>query len=78
MSDYLAEALDMFSAEDIAGALKDEIPLFRPTNTRVMRHFKGEDKSDLDACILCLKDEEKLQQEQQLRQLRHAMCYRPR
>ncbi|BCG63389.1 MAG: type I restriction enzyme, R subunit [Methyloprofundus sp.] len=60
LSDYLTEALDMFSTEDIAGALKDlkdEIPKLKATHTRVMKHFKGVDKTDIDACILVLKDE---------------------
>ena len=64
LSDYLTEALDMFSANDIAGALKDlkdEIPKLKATHTRVMEHFKGADKSDIDACILLLKDETKRQ-----------------
>ena len=60
LSDYLTEALDMFSSEDVAGALKDlkdEIPKLKATHTRVMAHFKGVDKTDIDACILLLKDE---------------------
>ncbi|MBF0384148.1 MAG: type I restriction endonuclease subunit R, partial [Magnetococcales bacterium] len=64
LSDYLTEALDMFSAQDVAGAfkdLKDEIPRLKATHTRVMAHFKGADKSDIDACILLLEDEEKRQ-----------------
>ena len=64
LSDYLTEALDMFSKEDVAGALqdlKDEIPKLKAMHTRVMAHFKGIDKNDLDACILALKDEDKRQ-----------------
>jgi len=60
LSDYLTEALEMFSTEDIAGALKDlkdEIPKLKATHTRVMKHFKNVDKTDVDACILVLKDE---------------------
>ncbi len=44
LSDYLTKALDMFSQEDVAGALqdlKDEIPKLKTTHTRVMGHFKG-------------------------------------
>jgi len=65
LSDYLTEALDMFSKEDVAGALqdlKDEIPKLKAMHTRVMGHFKGADIHDLDACILKLKDEDKRQQ----------------
>jgi type I restriction enzyme R subunit len=64
LSDYLTEALDMFSKEDIAGALqdlKDEIPRLKAMHTRVMGHFKGIALDDLDACILALKDEDKRQ-----------------
>jgi len=64
LSDYLTEALDMFSKEDVAGALqdlKDEIPRLKAMHTRVMGHFKGRDIDDLDACILGLKDEDKRQ-----------------
>jgi type I restriction enzyme R subunit len=65
LSDYLWEALDTFSAEDVAGAmrnLKDEIPKLKATHTRVMKHFKGMDITDVDACVLALEDEEKRQQ----------------
>lgn len=65
LSDYLTEALDMFSKEDVAGALqdlKDEIPRLKAMHTRVMAHFKGVALDDLDSCILALKDEDKRQQ----------------
>lgn len=64
LSDYLTEALEMFSKEDVAGALqdlKDEIPRLKAMHTRVMGHFKGVDIDDLDACILVLKEEDKRQ-----------------
>lgn len=64
LSDYLTEALDMFSKEDVAGALKDlknEIPKLKAMHTRLMGHFKGLDIDDLDACILALKDEDRRQ-----------------
>lgn len=64
LSDYLTEALDMFSKEDVAGALqdvKDEIPRLKAMHTRVIAHFKGIDINDLDACIRRLKDEDKRQ-----------------
>lgn len=60
LSDYLAEALEMFSQEDVAGALKnlkDEIPKLKATHTRVMQHFKGMSLDDLDECILALDEE---------------------
>jgi len=60
LSDYLTEALEMFSSDDVQGAmidLKDEIPRLQSANTRVMKHFKGMDLDDLDTCILSLDDE---------------------
>jgi len=65
LSDYLTEALEMFSSEDVSGAmkdLKDEIPKLQAMHTRVMSHFKGLDVSDEDACILSLEDDAKRQQ----------------
>ncbi|MDA8866266.1 HsdR family type I site-specific deoxyribonuclease [Porticoccaceae bacterium] len=64
LSDYLTEALEMFSNEDIEGALvdlKDEIPVLKNAHTRVLSHFDGLDLDDLDACILALEDEVKRQ-----------------
>ena len=64
LSDYLTEALEMFSTDDIEGALvdlKDEIPKLKSAHTRVLKHFEGVDLDDLDACILALKDEVKRQ-----------------
>ncbi|MDB2646787.1 type I restriction endonuclease subunit R [Pseudomonadales bacterium] len=64
LSDYLTEALEMFSNEDVAGALvdlKDEIPVLKNAHTRVLSHFDGLDLDDLDACILALEDEVKRQ-----------------
>ena len=64
LSDYLTEALEMFSNDDIEGALidlKDEIPILKNAHTRVLSHFDGVDLDDLDACILSLKDEVKRQ-----------------
>ncbi|MEW8359707.1 MAG: HsdR family type I site-specific deoxyribonuclease [Candidatus Thiodiazotropha sp.] len=65
LSDYLTEALEMFSTEDVAGALKDlkdEIPKLKAAHTRVMQHFKGMDVTDTDSCILSLEDLDKRQQ----------------
>ncbi len=62
LSDYLTEALEMFSTEDIKGALrdlKDEIPKLERVHTRVKQHFRDMDLDDLDTCILSLKDETK-------------------
>ncbi|MDC3394406.1 type I restriction endonuclease subunit R [Planktomarina temperata] len=64
LSDYLNEALKMFSTEDVAGALqdlKDEIPKLKNAHTRVMQHFNGLNLDDLDECILSLEDEVKRQ-----------------
>ena len=64
LSDYLTEALEMFSSEDIKGALVkliDELPKLKNAHTRVRKHFDGLDLSDLDACILSLEDEVKRQ-----------------
>ncbi len=60
LSDYLQEALDMFSQEDIAGAMKsikDELPKLQAAHTRVMRLFKGVDRFDIDECVDRLEDE---------------------
>ena len=60
LSDYLTEALDMFSSEDVAGALKDlkdEIPRLQALHTIVMKHFQDVDREDIDACVLLLEDE---------------------
>ena len=64
LSDYLTEALEMFSTEDVSGALidlKDEIPTLKNAHTRVLKHFEGVDLDDLDRCILSLEDEIKRQ-----------------
>ena len=65
LSDYLTEALEMFSTEDVAGALKDlkdEIPKLKAAHTRVMGHFEEVDKNDKDACVLALEDDNVRQQ----------------
>ena len=64
LSDYLTEALEMFSTEDVAGALKDlkdEIPKLKNAHTRVLQHFKELHLDDEDECIMSLKDEVKRQ-----------------
>ena len=65
LSDYLTEALDMFTSDDVSGAmkdLKDETPKLQAMHTRVMAHFKGLDTKDLDECILSLEEDNKRQQ----------------
>ena len=64
LSDYLTEALEMFSTEDVKGALinlKDEIPKLKNSHTRVLKHFDGLDLDKIDTCILSLEDEVKRQ-----------------
>ena len=61
LSDNLKDAMDLFSSDDVEGSyysLKDEIPKLKATHLRAITFFKGADKSDKDACILRLKDEE--------------------
>ena len=65
LSDYLTEALDMFTSADIKGALrnlKEELPKLQACHTRAMKYFKDVDKDDIDACVLVLKDEDIRQQ----------------
>lgn len=59
LSDYLTEALEMFSTEDVSGALielKEEIPRLKNAHTRVMDHFDGLDPKDIEACVVALED----------------------
>ena len=65
LTDYLAEALQVFSSTDVQGALqdlKDEIPKLQAAHTRVKRRFKGADLQDTEACVILLADELKRQQ----------------
>ncbi|MBF2754680.1 MAG: HsdR family type I site-specific deoxyribonuclease [Gammaproteobacteria bacterium AqS3] len=67
LSDYLIEALEMFSSQDVQGALlelKEELPHLKNAHTRVVNYFKqlGLDLDDIDACIASLKDEVKRQE----------------
>lgn len=62
LSDYLKEALAMFSANDVKNALQpltDEIPKMTARHNVVMQHFKDMDLSDLDKCIASLSDVQK-------------------
>lgn len=64
LSDYLTEALGMFSTDDVSRALielKEEVPRLKNSHTRVTKHFKDLDLDDLDECILSLQDEVKRQ-----------------
>jgi type I restriction enzyme R subunit len=65
LTDYLAEALQVFSSTDVQGALKDlkdEIPKLQAAHTRVKQHLKGQNLQDIDGCITALADELKRQQ----------------
>ncbi|MCP9882829.1 type I restriction endonuclease subunit R [Cyanobium sp. Alchichica 3B3-8F6] len=65
LTDYLAEALQVFSSTDVQGALKnlkDEIPKLQSAHTRVKQHLKGLDLQDIDSCIEAMQDELKRQQ----------------
>lgn len=64
ISDYLTEALQMFSEEDVADAmteLKDEIPKLQVAYMKCMEHFKDMEIDDTDACIISLEKAEKRQ-----------------
>ena len=62
LSDYLVEALDMFSKEDIAGALKplkEELPKLESRHARCLSFFDAvADKDDIEECVNALEDEE--------------------
>ena len=65
LTDYLADALKVFSSTDVQGALKnlkDEIPKLQAAHTRVKQHLKGLNLQDIDACIEAMEDELKRQQ----------------
>ena len=65
LTDYLADALKVFSSTDVEGALKnlkDEIPKLQSAHTRVKQHLKGLDLQDIDSCIEAMEDELKRQQ----------------
>ena len=63
LTDYLSEALEMFSTEDVENALhdlKDEIPKLKNTHTRAISYFT--DLDNLDECIYELEDETRRQE----------------
>ncbi len=65
LSDYLTEALEMFSSEDVQGTyhtLKDEIPRLKAAHTRVANVFSALKGDDIDDYVLFLKDEDVRQQ----------------
>ena len=65
LSDYLTEALEMFTTEEVSGALKsvsDELPRLESAHRKAMSHFIGVDPQDTDECILRLKNEGKRQE----------------
>ncbi len=62
LSDYLKEALILFSQSDIQGCLtplKEEIPRLEVRHQKVLRHFKGLDLNKIDDCIESLRDSQK-------------------
>jgi type I restriction enzyme R subunit len=61
LSEYLIEALELFSSDDVDGtyqSLKDEIPKLKATHTVAMGFFKAALNRDIDLCVLALKDDE--------------------
>ncbi|WP_339648672.1 type I restriction endonuclease subunit R [Halopseudomonas pelagia] len=65
LSDYLTEALNQFSSDDVEGTyhtLKDEIPRLKAAHTRVAAIFSGVKGTDVDDYVLHLKDEDTRQQ----------------
>lgn len=61
LSEYLIDALKLFSSEDVDGSyqsLKDEIPKLKATHTVAMSYFKDLNSDDIDDYVLALKDEE--------------------
>lgn len=62
VAQHLQEALDVYTEEDVEGALislKDELPLLRDRHRRVLDLFRErgiDDISDVDACVHPLRD----------------------
>lgn len=60
LSNYLTDALEMFSSDDVEGTyhtLKDEIPKLKAAHTRVKAYFKAINSNDIDDYVRVLKDE---------------------
>ncbi len=61
LADYLTDALEMFSSDDVEGTyhtLKDEIPKLKAAHTRAMSFFKDVKGKDVDGYVLALKHED--------------------
>ncbi|MDZ7860595.1 MAG: type I restriction endonuclease subunit R [Candidatus Krumholzibacteriota bacterium] len=61
LSDYLKDALELFSSEDVHGALipiKEELPKLERRHTKVLSHFKGIALSEIEKCVEVLENEE--------------------
>lgn len=64
LSDYLTEALEMFTKDDVQGALRkleEEIPHLEAAHARVMKHFKGMNIEDVEECVLSLEPKQRRQ-----------------
>jgi type I restriction enzyme R subunit len=64
LSDYLTEALEMFTKDDVQGALRkleEEIPHLEAAHARVMKNFKGMDIEDVEECVLSLEPKQRRQ-----------------
>ncbi|MGI2141983.1 type I restriction endonuclease subunit R [Shewanella baltica] len=60
LSNYLIEAMEMFSSDDVDGtyqSLKDEIPKLKATHTLAISFFRHIKNKDVDSYVLALKDE---------------------
>jgi type I restriction enzyme, R subunit len=61
LSEYLTEALDLFSSDDVEGTyhtLKDEIPKLKAAHTLALSFFKDVKGKEVDDYVLVLKDDE--------------------
>lgn len=61
LSDYLHEALQVFSKDDVEGAmkpLKDELPRLERRHARAVAFFQGIDRGDIDACVDVLEPDD--------------------
>jgi len=61
LANYLKEALEEFTTEDVQGALKDlkeEIPKLEKAHLQTLKFFKGKKLDNLEECILALEKED--------------------
>ncbi len=61
LADYLQEALDVFSSDDVKGALipiKDELPKLEMYHTKAVAYFRDLNMKDIESCIQALEDEQ--------------------